>query len=70
MAAFMDAAERDPALADLHVVADGAPPPSPCCGSSFDGLRRGAFRSDVDPELVVDLLAAPFFYRRFVAHRP
>jgi hypothetical protein len=36
----------------------------------LEAVERGALPADVDPELVVDLLAAPFFYRRFVAHRP
>ena len=69
MAAFMDAAERDPALADLHASLTERRR-LPCCGSSSTGCAGASFRSDVDPELVVDLLAAPFFYRRFVAHRP
>jgi Tetracyclin repressor-like, C-terminal domain len=31
---------------------------------------RGQLPTSLDPDLTVDLLAAPFFYRRFVAHRP
>lgn len=69
MAAFMDAAERDPALADLHVSLTERRR-LPLLRIVVDGMRRGELRGDVDPELVVDLLAAPFFYRRFVAHRP
>ncbi len=69
MAAFMDAAERDPALADLHASLTERRR-LPLLRIVVDGMRRGEFRSDVDAELVVDLLAAPFFYRRFVAHRP
>lgn len=30
---------------------------------------RGEIRSTIDLELAVDLLTAPSFYRRFVAHR-
>lgn len=68
MAAFMDAAERDPALKRMHhqlterrrdlvrhVLAQGR--------------ERGEIPPGVDIELAVDLLAAPAFYRRFVAHR-
>jgi AcrR family transcriptional regulator len=69
MAAFMDAAERDPALAELHSSLTERRR-LPLLRIVVDGMRRGDLRADVDPELVVDLLAAPFFYRRFVAHRP
>src|SRR4051794_34551736 len=69
MAAFMDAAERDPTLADLHATLTERRR-QPLMRVVHDGMQRGDLRPDVDPELVVDLLAAPFFYRRFVAHRP
>ncbi len=69
MAAFIDAAERDPALAALHGSLTERRR-RPLMRIVLDGMRRGELRADVDPELVVDLLAAPFFYRRFVAHRP
>jgi AcrR family transcriptional regulator len=69
MAAFIDAAERDPALADLHASLTERRR-LPLLRIVLDAVRRGELRADVDPELVVDLLAAPFFYRRFVAHRP
>lgn len=69
MAAFIDAAERDPALAELHAALTERRR-RPLLRVVLDGMRSGDLRVDVDPELVVDLLAAPFFYRRFVAHRP
>ena len=69
MAAFMDAAERDPALADLPASRTERRR-RPLLRVVTDAVGRGDLRPDVDPELVVDLLAAPFFYRRFVAHRP
>ncbi len=69
MAAFIDAAERDPALAELHASLTERRR-RPLMRVVVDGMRRGDLRGDVDPEIVVDLLAAPFFYRRFVAHRP
>src|SRR6266511_1105618 len=31
---------------------------------------RGQVPPDLDPEITTDLLAGPFFYRRFIAHRP
>ena len=64
MAAFIDAAERDPALAALH--------------ADLTARRREPLLvvlarwlpPDQDLELLTDLLTAPLFYRRFVAHRP
>jgi AcrR family transcriptional regulator len=69
LAAFMDAAERDPTLASMHTdLTDRRREPL------LAVLRRGRDRGEVpaglDLELAVDLLTAPFFYRRFVAHRP
>ena len=69
MAAFIDAAERDPALAGLQASLTQRRR-EPLLRVRARGGRQGALPPDVDPELVVDLLAAPFFYRRFVAHRP
>jgi hypothetical protein len=31
---------------------------------------RGELPAETDLELATDLLTAPFFYRRFIAHRP
>src|SRR3954452_24006205 len=69
MAAFIDAAERDPALAGLQASLTQRRR-EPLLRVVLEAVERGALPADVDPELVVDLLAAPFFYRRFVAHRP
>jgi AcrR family transcriptional regulator len=69
MAAVIELAERDPALAQLHadLTAQRRRP-------VLDGLRQGQERGEVaanaDLELLVDLLTAPFFYRRLIAHRP
>ena len=68
MAAFMDAAERDPALKHMHFQ---------LTERRRDLVRhvlarareRGEIPAGTDIELAVDLLAAPAFYRRFVAHR-
>jgi AcrR family transcriptional regulator len=68
LAAFMDAAERDPALQRMHVQ---------LTERRRDLVRhllarareRGEIPAGTDIELAVDLLAAPAFYRRFVAHQ-
>ncbi len=68
MAAFTDAAERDPALGEMH--AELTRRRREPLVRLLDAARaRGELVEDLDVELVVDLLAAPFFYRRLVAHR-
>jgi AcrR family transcriptional regulator len=68
MAAFTDAAERDAALGEMH--AELTRRRREPLVRLLDGARaRGELVEDLDVELVVDLLAAPFFYRRLVAHR-
>jgi AcrR family transcriptional regulator len=69
MAAFIDAAERDPALAGLQASLTQRRR-EPLLRVVIEAKRLGALPEELDPDLVVDLLAAPFFYRRFVAHRP
>ena len=69
MAAFTDAAERDPALGEMH--AELTRRRREPLVRVLDAARaRGELVDDLDVELVVDLLAAPFFYRRLIAHRP
>jgi len=69
MAAFIDAAERDPALKHLHFQLTERR--RDLVRHVLAGARdRGEIPPGVDIELAVDLLAAPAFYRRFVAHRP
>jgi AcrR family transcriptional regulator len=68
-AAFMDAAERDPTLAALHGDLTRRRR-EPLLTAFARARERGEFTSDLDPEILADLVAAPFFYRRFVAHRP
>lgn len=67
MAAFTDAAERDPTLADLHAELTRRRR-EPLLALLGKAVRRGQLAADTDLELVVDLLAAPFFYRRLIAH--
>jgi AcrR family transcriptional regulator len=66
MAAFTDAAERDPTLADQHAELTRRRR-EPLLRLLDRAVRRGELPG-TDPELVVDLLAAPFFYRRLIAH--
>jgi AcrR family transcriptional regulator len=69
LAAFIDAAERDPTLATLHADLTQRRR-EPLLAVLARARERGQLPADLDPELAVDLLTAPFFYRRFVAHRP
>ena len=68
LAAFIDAAERDPTLADLH--ADLTRRRREPVLIVLDRAReRGQLPEHLDTEIITDLLTAPFFYRRFIAHR-
>ncbi|SNY05456.1 TetR/AcrR family transcriptional regulator [Paractinoplanes atraurantiacus] len=69
LAAFIDAAERDPALRTLHADLTRRRR-EPLLVALARGRDRGQLSVRLDLDLTVDLLAAPFFYRRFVAHRP
>jgi AcrR family transcriptional regulator len=68
MAAFIDAAEREPGLAALHadLTRQRREPVLTVLAQARD---RGQLPADIDLELATDLLTAPFFYRRFIAHR-
>lgn len=69
LAAFIDAAERNPALADLHADLTRRRR-EPVLVVLARARERGELPDHLDPEVVTDLLTAPFFYRRFIAHRP
>jgi len=69
MAAFIDAAEREPDLARMHAELTRRRR-EPLLVVLERGRRRGELPADLDLELTCDLLAAPFFYRRFIAHHP
>ncbi len=69
LAAFIDAAERDPALAALHADLTRRRR-EPLLVVLARARERGQLPPDLDPEVVTDLLTGPFFYRRFIAHRP
>ncbi|WP_030442409.1 TetR/AcrR family transcriptional regulator C-terminal ligand-binding domain-containing protein [Actinoplanes subtropicus] len=68
LAAFIDAAERDPALKSLHADLTRRRR-EPLLAVLSRARDRGELPAGLDSELTVDLLAAPLFYRRFVAHR-
>jgi AcrR family transcriptional regulator len=68
-ASFIDAAARDPELAELHqeTIAKAR--------ASFEqvvrrGIARGELPADLDIELFIDVVRAPFIYRRVVARQP
>lgn len=69
LAAFIDAAERNPALAALHADLTRRRR-EPILVVLARARERGQLPKDLDPEVVTDLLTGPFFYRRFIAHRP
>ena len=68
MAAFVDAAERDPAFGALHADLTRRRR-EPLLRLLTAAADRAELPGDTDLELVVDLLAAPFFYRRLIAHQ-
>jgi AcrR family transcriptional regulator len=69
LAAFIDAAEREPALAKLHSELTNRRR-EPMLTVLRRARDRGQLDHDLDPELLTDLLTSPFFYHRFIAHRP
>lgn len=68
LAAFIEAAERDPSLKNLHVELTDRRR-EPVKKLLQRARRRGEIDPDTDLELTIDLLAAPAFYRRFIAHK-
>jgi hypothetical protein len=65
---LIDAAERDPELAQLRQVNIAQR------RATFEevlrrGIQRGELDAGIDIDLVIDLLAGPFFYRRLVGRR-
>jgi AcrR family transcriptional regulator len=69
LASFIDAAERDPTLAALHADLTRRRR-EPGLIVLARGRERGQLPPDLDLEVVIDVLSGPFFYRRFIAHRP
>jgi len=69
MAAFIDAAERDPMLQRMHFRLTQSRR-EPVRQVLLDARQRGDIPSTADLDVVVDLLVSPVFYRRFIAHQP
>jgi AcrR family transcriptional regulator len=67
MAAFVDAAERDPDLSRLsaRITQERR---GPFRHILSEAVRRGELQPTTDIDLVIDLLTGPAFYRRFIAH--
>ena len=68
-ASFIDAAARDPELAELHQQTMRR------ARDSFEhvirrGIERGELPADLDVGLLIDVIRAPFIYRRVVAQVP
>jgi AcrR family transcriptional regulator len=68
-ASFIDAAARDPELAELHQETMAK------ARASFEkvvrrGIDRGELPADLDVGLFIDVVRAPFIYRRVVAQSP
>lgn len=68
LAAVIDAAEREPALAALHFDLTERRRQLGL-GVLRSALSRGEIPPGADLEVAVDLLASPAFYRRLIAHR-
>jgi AcrR family transcriptional regulator len=69
LAAFIDAAERDPTLAALHADLTRRRR-EPLLVVLARARERGQLTTQLDLEILVDLLGGLLFYRRFVAHQP
>lgn len=68
LAAFIDAAEREPALSALHF--DLTERRRQLALAVLRSAQaRGEIPPEADLEVAVDLLAGPAFYRRLIAHR-
>lgn len=68
MAAFIDAAEREPALQQLHAAITDSRR-EPVRHVLLQARLRGEIPSTADLDLAIDMLTAPLFYGRFIAHR-
>jgi AcrR family transcriptional regulator len=69
MAAFIDAAEQEPTLRDMHVGLTQRRR-QPVRQVLTNARHRGEIPDHADIELAIDLLTGPTFYRRFLIHEP
>lgn len=67
--ALLAAAHDDPVLAELHsgFVRDRR---QPIVDRLDEARRTGELAPDADPDLLVDLLSGPLFYRQLMRHEP
>lgn len=66
MPALIDAAERDPAFTALHR-REALGRHHPALTAVTRAIGRGELAPDVDPTDVLDMVAGPLFYRRFMS---
>jgi AcrR family transcriptional regulator len=69
LAAFIDAAEREPTLREMQVRVTQQRR-QPVRQVLTDARRRGEIPDHADIELAIDLLTGTTFYQRFVTHEP
>ena len=69
IAALVDAAERDPELAELHA-AKAVARRAPARALIGDAVARGDLPGATDVDVAVDMIAGPLFYRRLVSRQP
>jgi AcrR family transcriptional regulator len=67
LAAFVDAAEREPTLSSLHAGLTQRRR-APLHDVILAAQLRGEIAQDADIELAIDMLAGPSFYRRYISH--
>jgi hypothetical protein len=69
MAAFIDAAQQEPTLREMHVGLTQRRR-LPVRQVLTHASHRGEIPDHADIELAIDLLTGPTFYQRFVTHEP
>lgn len=70
LTSLLGEAQRDPAVRTALVQGLFHPRTGASAGAIRQAQAAGALRKDVSPELAVDLLFGPIFYRMFVGHEP
>ncbi len=70
LTSLLGEAQRDPAVRAALVDGIFQPRSAASARAIRQARDEGALRRDVPPDLAVDLLVGPLFYRMFVGHRP
>lgn len=70
LTSLLGEAQRDPAVRAALVAGIFHPRSAASARAIRQARDEGALRKDVPPELAVDLLVGPLFYRMFVGHQP